>query len=208
MFRHCYHVLDIVPKYHLLDIVPKYHLLDIVPKYHLLFKRRFFSLVHRSHWLIFAIQFSLFGFPAFCVLLCFCVYVVSVSGLSSSCVLCAQCCQCFWIVFVLCLMCPMLSVFLDSLRPVSYVPNVFSVSGLSSSCVLCVQCCQCFWIIFVLCLMCPMLSVFLDYPFLIAPSITFICSKRSLNYWLWTYLMKIIPKRVGSRALNYNLRSY
>ena len=120
-----------VPKYHLLDIVPKYHLLDIVPKYHLLFKRRFFSLVHRSHWLIFAIQFSLFGFPAFCVLLCFCVYVVSVSGLSSSCVLCAQCCQCFWIVFVLCLMCPMLSVFLDYLRPVSYVPNVVSVSGLS-----------------------------------------------------------------------------
>jgi hypothetical protein len=73
--------------------------------------------------------------------------VVSVSGLSSSCVLCTQCCQCLWFVFVLCPVYPMLSVSLVCLRPVSCVPNVVSVSGLSSSCVLCTQCCQCLWIV-------------------------------------------------------------
>ena len=39
--------------------------------------------------------------------------VVSVSGLSSSCVLFTQCCQCVWIVFILCLVYPVLSVSLD-----------------------------------------------------------------------------------------------
>jgi hypothetical protein len=50
--------------------------------------------------------------------------VVSVSGLSSSCVLWTQCCQCLWIVFALCLVNPVLSVSLDC--PFLIAPSVFS----------------------------------------------------------------------------------
>jgi hypothetical protein len=118
--------------------------------------------------------------------------VVSVSGLSSSCVLSAQCCQCLRIVFVLRPKTILRhwqhgadktqdednpetlttlgrqdagrrqSWDTDNIGQTRRLPNVVSVSGLSSSCVLSAQCCQCLRIVFVLCLVCPMLSVIQD----------------------------------------------
>ena len=126
--------------------------------------------------------FMLLIFLVFCVMLRFlfvfvlclkCLFVASVSGLSSSCILCAHllpvsldclrpvscvpiCCQCLWIVFVLCLVCPF----------------VASVSGLSLSCVLCAHLLPVSLDCPSSCVLCVhLLPVSLDCPFLITTSV-------------------------------------